>query len=136
MSEAWFANIEPYIFTVFQKRMRDKFPGLSCTTDNEEVDERQFPCVYIHELEQVETGNDLDNVTVNAVISTFQIQVFSKYAAEAKEIMTEATLQMKKLRFNITAMPIYTSENDKSVFLSVARFRRVIGNADVDIVPQ
>ena len=136
MNESWFSKIEPYVLTVFKKRMREKFPGLAITTDNMEIDERKFPMVHLHELEQVETGNDLTNVTVNAVLSTFQVQVYSKSAAENKEIMTEAALQFKKLAFNIISMPIYTSERDKTVFFSVMRCRRVIGSGDKDIVPQ
>lgn len=134
MKETWFSEIEPRVFTIFKKRMGESFSGVFFTTANEEVSERKFPCVYLHEMEQIEQGNDLINETVNAVLSTFQIQVFSKDAAQNKSIMTEAVRQMKRLRFEVTAMPIYTSEGDKTVFLSVARFRRVIGSGDVDLV--
>ena len=136
MDEAWFSKIEPNVYTVFKKRMRKKFPGLNITTDQAEVNERKFPVVHLQELDQIETGNDLTNITVNAVIATFQVRVYSKSAAECKDVMTEAVLQMKKLAFNITAMPIYTSEMDKTLYFSVSRFRRVIGSGDSDIVPQ
>lgn len=136
MSESWFMNIEPYVFTVFKKRMREKFDHVFYTTSNQDVRESKFPCVYLHLVEQTEIGNDLDNVTVNAVRASFRVQVFSKTAAENQEIMTEAVLQLKKLRFNVIQMPIFASERDKSVFLSEARFSRVIGGGDSDIVPQ
>lgn len=136
MDEAWFSKIESRVFTILKNRMRGKYPDVFFTTANEKVTESKFPTLYLRELEQMETGNDLHNVDVNAILSTIQIQVFSKTAAENKSIMTEAVLQMKKLSFNVTAMPIYTSENDKTVFLSVARFRRVIGGGDRDLVPQ
>lgn len=136
MNEAWFSKIESRVFTIFKKRMREEFPNVFYTTANEKVVESKFPCVYLHELEQLEQGRDLDNVTVNAVLSTIQIQVFTKTAAENKDIMTEAVLQMKKLRFNVAAMPIYTSEGDKTIFLSVARFHRMLGAGDTDLVPQ
>ena len=136
MDNAWFSKIEPYVHTVFKARIQKKFPGLVITTDDSEIDERKFPVVYLHELEQVETGNDLTNVTINAVYSTFQVQVYSKSAAECKDITTEAALQFKKLAFNIIAMPIYSSEMDKTVYMSVMRCRRIIGSGDIDIVPQ
>ena len=136
MSESWFMNIEPYVFTVFDKRMKDKFDHIFCTTSNQDVRESKFPCVYLRLVEQTEVGNDLDNVTVNAVRASFRVQVYSKTAAECRAITAEAALQLKRLRFNIIEMPVYASERDKSVFLSDARFSRIIGGGDGDIVPQ
>lgn len=136
MSETWFMKIEPSVFTIFKTRMSGKFPDVFYTTANQDVNERKFPCVFIREVEQVETGNDLDNVTINAVRSSFRVQVFSKTAAENRSIMAEAVLQLKKMRFNVISMPVFASERDKSVFLSDARFSRIIGGGDRDIVPQ
>ena len=136
MDGAWFSKIESRIFTILKNRMRSKFPSLRYTTANENVTASKFPMLYLHELEQMETGNDLTNTDINAIICTIQIQVFSKSAAECKEVMTDAVLQMKRLMFNVTAMPIYTSEQDKTLFLSVARFRRVVGGGDLDLVKQ
>lgn len=136
MSEIWFMNIEPYVFTVFKKRMKDKFPHAYYTTENQNVTEKKFPCVYLHLVDQAEIGNDLDNTTVNAVRANFRVQVFSKTAAENRSIMTEAVMQLKQLRFNVTMMPVFAAERDKSVFFSDARFSRVIGAGDRDIVPQ
>ena len=138
MIEAWFSKIESWLFTTIKKRMRQnvEFRDVYFTTANEKVEKAKFPVLYFHELEQLEQGRDLDNTTVNAVLSTIEIQVFSKTAAENKSIMTDAVLQMKRLRYNVTAMPIYTSAEDKTIFLSVARFQRVIGGGDADIVPQ
>ena len=136
MSESWFMNIESYVFTVFEKRMNDKFDRIFCTTSNKDIRERHFPCVYLHLVEQSEVGNDLDNITINAVRTSFRVQVYSKTAAECRAITTEAVLQLKKLRFNVIEMPVYASERDKSVFFSDARFSRIIGGGDSDIVPQ
>lgn len=136
MDEAWFSKIESRIYTIFKKRMRDNFPTISFTTEQEKVVESKFPMVYLHELEQLEQGNDLENITVNAVLSTIQIQVFTKTAAENKRIMTEAVLQMKRLAFNVVAMPIYDSKDDKTLHFSVARFRRMIGSGDSNITAQ
>ena len=136
MMDDWFARIEPSVFTIFKTRMREDFPNVKYTTTNQDVREEKFPCVYIHEIEQQEWGQDLDNTSINAVRSVFRVQVFSKSAAENRAIMTKAVLQMKQLRFNVESMPVYASERDKSVFLSGARFVRIIGGGDADIVPQ
>lgn len=136
MSEAWFSKIEPSVFTIIETRMKKLFPHAYFTSSNQDVREERFPCVYLREVEQAEIGNDLDNVTINGVRSSFRVQVYSKSAAESREITTEAVLQFKKLRFNVISMPVYVSERDKSVFLSDARFSRVIGGGDADIVPQ
>ena len=138
MNEAWFAKIESRLFTIIKKRMKNsvKFRDVFFTTENENVMPSNFPALYFHELEQFEQGRDLDNVDVNAVLSTIQIQVFSKTAAENKEIMTAAVLQMKRLRYNVIAMPIYTWTKDRTVRLSSARFQRMIGGGDLDIVLQ
>lgn len=132
MNETWFSEIEPKLFTAFEFRMKKKFPGVYCTTAQENVTERKFPTVYFHELEQVEQGNDLVNETVNAVLSTIQVQVFSKDAQQNKAIMNEAVRLMKQFAFNITSMPIYTTNDDGTVSLSVCRCRRMIGYGDMD----
>ena len=136
MMEDWFARIEPSVFTIFKTRMKEDFPNAKYTTSNQDVREKDFPCVYIREAEQQEWGNDLDNTSINAVRSVFRVQVYSKTAAENRAIMTKAVLQMKQLRFNVESMPVYASERDKSVFLSNARFVRIIAGGDRDIVPQ
>ena len=136
MMEDWFARIEPSVFTIFKTRMKEDFPNAKYTTSKNDVREKEFPCVYIHEAEQQEWGNDLDNTSINAVRSVFRIQVYSKTAAENRAIMTKAVLHMKQLRFNVESMPVYDSERDKSVFLSNARFVRIIAGGDRDIVPQ
>lgn len=136
MDGAWFSKIESRIFTILKNRMRNEFPSLHFTTVSENVNASKFPMLYLHELEQVETGNDLTNTDVNAIICTIQIQVYAKNAADCKEIMTDAVLQMKRLMFNVPAMPIYSTANDKTIFLASARFRRVIGGGDLNIVKQ
>ena len=130
MREDWFADIEPRTFTIFKKRMKETYPDVFYTTANEKVSESEFPCVLYREIGQVETGNDLDNATVNAVISTIQVQTYAKTAKECKEITTEAVIQMKKLRYNITAMPIYQSERGGDIHFSVIRATRVYGSGD------
>ena len=136
MKDTWFADIEPRLFTIFKKRMKESFPNVFYTTANENVKESKFPCVLFHEIGQEEIGQDLDNVTVNAVRSTIQVQVYSKKAAECKEVTSAAVAQLKQLRYNIASMPIYNSERGGEIHFSAIRAHRVIGGGDIDIVPR
>lgn len=134
MADNWFSQIESRIFTLVTTRMKRNLPNfkLRCTTDGQSNGPSYFPTVYIHELQPIEAGQDLTNRTVNALIYTMQIEVFAKSKSDAKTIMSEAVLQMKALSFDVSAFPVEMS--DGNVVQSVARFRRVIGGGDTDIV--
>ena len=124
-----FNEILSRVFTQVSYMMKKKYPALNCTTKGENVGTAQFPTLYMKELAAVEMGNDLDNTTVNAVMCTIEIQVFTKNdEAKCKDIMNDAVLEMKRFRFNVTAMPIVETNN--YISSGVARFRRVVGNGD------
>lgn len=129
-SEYWYAELESRLFTIFRTRLAAKIYNVKCTTKDQQIIERNFPMVYFHELEQMEIGNDLDNTSINAVNETIQIQVYAKNDEDCRNITTESVVQMKKLRFNINAMPIYTHSEDGRISLSVFRATRVYGGGD------
>lgn len=139
-SEDWFAGIESTVFTVVEHKLKYKeqapFPKLFCTTKNENWTESgtaNFPSLYLHELAPIERGQDLEGKTVNAVLCTIEIQVYSnKSEQEVRKIMTKAILAMKSLGFEVTMFPDPTTNN--KVSSAVARFRRMIGGGDTDIV--
>lgn len=128
--ELWFSELESRLFTIFKTRMKAQFNNAKFTTNDQQIIERNFPVVYFHELEQVETGNDLDNTSVNAINETIQIQVYAKNADDCRNLSAASVSQMKSLRFNVIAMPIYTHTEDGRLFLSSMRFRRVYGGGD------
>lgn len=104
------------------------YPDLKCTTVSQNT-VVNFPTLYLHELQPVEAGNDLDNTTVNAVLSTIEIQVWSNESEKhCKDILTAAIVEMKRLRFNVTMFPNVTTDN--KIAWGVARFRRMIGAGD------
>lgn len=113
--------------------MKKKYPKLKCTTKNENGLPAEFPTLYLHELTPIERGQDLTNETINAVLSTIEIQVWTNTTEdECRKILGEATAQMKTLQFNIIEMPL-VQVNDKIAW-GVIRCRRMIGNADQIIV--
>ena len=135
----WFSEIESKVFTLasyrLKRALRDKISAtIKCTTDGASDSKPYFPTWYLHELSPVETGQDVTNDFVNAVIETIEVQVYAKSKEDCSLIMTETVVQMKVLKFNVTAMPIITS--DTNVFTGVARFRRVVGAGDTDLITQ
>lgn len=114
----------------FSQRLKSTYPDLNFTTSSRTDGASKFPCVYIHMLGSVETGQDLIGVDVAAVIVTFQIEVIdSKSQARATEVMNEVWRIMKGMAFSTTVTP--HSENTDSTYRNIARFRRIIADGDV-----
>ena len=103
MDNNWYMQIQSKVFTQVSYMMKKKYPSLNCTTKNENGLPATFPTLYLHELAPVEQGQDLTNETVNAVLSTIEIQVWT----------------------NTTE----TEVSDKIAW-GVIRCRRMIGNGD------
>ena len=133
MDETWYSKIEGKVFTQVSYMLTGcadaPFPTLHCTSVNEAINPAKLPCMYLHELNPIEIGQDLDNVTVNAIEHTVEIQVWSnKGQSECKSILTAAINEMKKLRYNIVMFP--TVKTDSGISWGVTRARRVIGAGD------
>lgn len=136
MDNAWFASLEAKIFNIVSYRLK-KALGMSdkdikCTTDGQSSTTAVFPTFYLHELSPMEEGNDIENKTINAVTETIEIIVYTKNRQQCKKIINEAVLQMKGISFDVTMMPIITT--DDNVYSGVARFRRIVGSGDTDLV--
>jgi len=132
MSEAWFSEIESTILTnlsyMLTERQDAPFPNLVVTSTNQNQ-VTAFPTLYIHELTPVEAGNDLNNQTINAVLETIEIQIWTNDTeAECRQLMSAAIVEMKRMRFNCTAFP--NIQTDNKIAFGIARFRRMIGSGD------
>lgn len=124
------SQVDTRIKTQFSKKLKDRYQNLNFTTSDQSDTAPKFPTVYIHEMPGVETGADLQGNTINAVWSSFQIEVTTNTKMnEAKEVMDEVVRIMKTMRFQVTSMPEF--QNTDSVYRRVARFRRIIGADDV-----
>lgn len=128
----WFAEIESKVYTqvsyMLAERQDAPYPNLRCTTESQKT-VVNFPTLYVHELQPVEAGNDLTNVSVNAVLSTMEIQVWDNTTEKScKDILTAAILEMKRLGYNVTMFP--SVQTDSKISWGVARFRRMIGAGD------
>lgn len=128
----WFANIEESVLTqldyMLAQRTDAPYPSLVVTSANQNQ-VTAFPTLYIHELSPVEAGNDLNNQTINAVLETIEIQIWTNETeAECRQLMSAAIVEMKRMRFNCTAFP--NIQTDNKIAFGIARFRRMIGSGD------
>lgn len=129
MDNNWYLQIQSRVFTQVEYMLKKKYPKLICTTKNENGQPAVFPTLYLHELEPIERGQDLQNETINAVLCTIEIQVWTNTTeTDCRNIIAEAVNQMKALQFNIVAMPIV--EVSDKISWGVIRCRRIIGNGD------
>lgn len=126
-------DIETRVFSriknKYPARLKTMFPNTNFTTSDRVADDPQFPTIYVHEMSSVEKGNDLENTTINAVLSTFQIEVYDNESMDnARIVMNNVVETMKSMGFSIVSMPEF--KNSQSVYRRVARFRRMIGSGD------
>ena len=132
MKDNWFSEIESRVFTQISYMLTERddapYPDLKCTTVSQST-VVNFPTLYLHELQPVEAGNDLVNESVNAVLSTIEIQVWSNVSEkDCKDIITAAVLEMKRLGYNVTMFP--SVQTDSKIAWGAARFRRMVGSCD------
>lgn len=137
MNERWYEQVESRVLTLVRYRMQKALQGktsktIKFTTDGESDASPYFPTCYIHALQSVEIGGDLEGKTINAILETIEVQTYCRDRQECILIMNEAVYQMKQLAFEAMAMPIVSTTS--GVATGVARFRRTIGGGDIDIV--
>lgn len=129
----WTSDLEGMIFTIikakFPEHLKTKYPDIFFTNSNITESDPKFPAIYFHEMSGVEQGNDIENTTVNAVLASYQVDVFSNISqSDAKEVMYAVCEIMKGLRFSIINMPEFQNTD---VYRSTATFRRMIGANDI-----
>ncbi len=93
----------------------------------------KFPCVYVHFLSPIETGQELDNSSVNAIALTVQIDVTVAEhmgMAAATEVSDNVVENLKRLRFSILGLPEF-SNLDTTTKRKVIRAERTIGVDDI-----
>lgn len=135
-NERWYEDVESKIFTVVSYRIKKALAEnisktIKFTSEGQSDAQPYFPTVYIHALSPLETGNDLEGKSLNAVVSTFEVIAYTDNKKQCSYIVNEAVYQMKQLGFSVTAMPIITE--DGKVSNGACRFRRVIGADDKDL---
>lgn len=133
-NELWFSELDGLIATHFKTRMKKLIPAtqfkkLKITNSNSDNAPTELPAIWLEEAASMETGSNLDNTSINAVIETIQITVFHNgQMKDVKKLMNASVLAMKQMRFGAIMTPIYTTNHDMKT--GIARFRRLIGESD------
>lgn len=137
----WYANLGIKIYSYVQHVMKNNkgWTKLNCTPEkgvaalNALGEPTSFPTLYVHELPSVEKGETLEGDTVAAVLSMIEIQSFAKTREECMQLSSDASECMKNLKYSATMIPL-TEKMDGGYYKSVARYRRLVGSGDTDIV--
>lgn len=121
------------IFTIFKTKLKqiygEKYPALSFS-DEINNEEPSYPNVYVTSVGKGERGMALDNVNVNAVQDTIQIQVTSNASKnEAKEIAWGCVDILKQLKYTVSGLPLPSIRNSVYTFSITAT--RVIGQGEL-----
>ncbi len=113
----------------FSSKLKEKYPSISFTTQEESKSKPKFPNVYVYLMPGIETGLTLERTVFEEGKFTFQIKVTNNTGQTVvQEIMNEIIRIMKKMSFEIPATPVY--ENDADTQWATVRFRRTIGRND------
>lgn len=130
----WTSDISSMVFTRIKaegtNKLKARYPDINFTASDRASTNPKFPTVLVQEIGSAERGHDLDGVSINAVLCTFQIDVIDNQTQNrAKDVINEIVNIMKKMRFSVVAMPEF--QNTDSTYRCVMRCRRMIGVGDI-----
>lgn len=130
----WTSNIGSKVFTVIKAKattkLQSKYPDINFTTSDRVPSDPKFPTVYVKRMQGDERGQDLEGTSVNAILSSFQIEVTSNISdTDAQEVADVVADIMKSMRYQMMGEPI--AENTSSnTHRNVARYQRIVGFGD------
>lgn len=132
----WVYSIESKIYTIvktrLEKALKTTYPKLLVTQQQKLNDDTNLPSVYIKMLDSPEIGSDLDNLTVNAMLVTFEVHTTiaksgtNNGMSGLRKVASAVLDNFKKLRFNMVMRGEIAKETTDT-FTMISRFRRVIG---------
>ena len=130
----WTSDIASMVFTRIKveatKKLKSKYPNINFTTSGQVRTDPTFPNVYVKRLQGSERGRTLDGQTVNATLSSFQIEVADNVSdSRAQEVADVVYAIMKKMKYEAIGEPC--PDNIDGVHRNVARYRRIIGYNDI-----
>ena len=132
----WTFDVESKIYTIVKTRLTKSwsstYPKLLITQEQKLNNEVQLPSIFIKMLDSPEIGSDLDNLTVNAMLVTFEVKITiakdgtNNGLTGLRKLSASVLDNFKQLRFNTVTRGEITRETSDTYTL-IARFRRVIG---------
>lgn len=149
----WIRFIPTKVFTVLQSKGREKlkntrdstgqkkFSSVNFTAVNknkanlteEEIEKekknRKFPTVYLKKLQGQPRGRTLEDTKVNAILSSFQIEVVTNTNQADAEIIADVIADiMIGMGFDMVGEPF--PDNDYDTYRNISRWQRLIGYDD------
>lgn len=112
------------------KSLSEYYPDLNITDDDKQLDNPSFPTVFVQDIGGAEQGQDIEGKSINAVLSTIQIDVVdNKKRSNVREVMAEMIRIMKTMGYEVVTSANFERTQDNT-YRMVARFRRMIGYND------
>ena len=129
----WTSDIASIVFTRIKveatEKLKSKYPDINFTRSNKVRVEPTFPNVYVKKLQGSERGQTLDGQTVNAILSSFQIEVADNVSDNRAQEVADVVYEiMKNMRYEAIGEPF--EDNIDDTHRNVARYRRIIGYND------
>lgn len=149
----WIRYIPTKVFNALQRKGREKlkntydytgrskFPPVNFTTVNKnkanltaeeqekEKAKRKFPTVYLQKLQGQPKGRTLEDTKVNAILSSFQIEVVTNTNQTDAEIIADVLADiMIDMGFDMAGEPF--PDNDYETYRNISRWQRLIGYND------
>ncbi len=129
---SWAYDLGTVVFSIVKAKakpkLESKYPTVYFTSNSKNLNDAIFPTVYIHRMAAAERGADLEGISINATLETFQVDVFTNTnQSDAGVIMSVVTDAFKEMRFKVIAIPEFLGGD---TYRSTARFQRVIGAND------
>ena len=131
----WVNDIQTSVFSRIQSRttaqFKKRFPDIFFTKSARLNKDATFPTIYVKKLQGAERGQTLEGTSINATLSSFQIEVTDNGENDsvANEIAWFICGVMKSMRYQMMGEPI-TEETDQT-FRVIARYQRIVGFNDI-----
>lgn len=127
-------SLETQVFSLikarFSAKIKAKYKDLNFTTSDKSSTKAKFPTVYIHMIDSQEVGSDLEGTSIPGVNAAFQVDVSdNQNNSRTDEVAREVLRIMKSMRFKPMPMPMHNNTGD--VYITTARYKRVIGDGDI-----
>lgn len=137
----WIKIIQSKVFASAQSKGRErlkktydytskkKFDSVNFTTSSKTLTNPKFPTVYLKKLQGQPRGRTLEDTKVNAILTTFQIEVYTNTNDTDAGIIADAMADiMIEMGFDMIGEPY--ADNSENVYRNVSRWQRLIGFGD------
>lgn len=107
-----------------------KFGEAYFTTSDKMPTKPKFPVIYLKKMQNSAQGRTLEDSRVNAILSTFQIEIYTNTNQTDAEIVADVVADfMIDMGYEMVGDPF--PDNTADVFKNTSRWQRLIGYNDV-----